>query len=266
MRITKYIVKCVREFFRQKKKPRVCSAVVVAAGNSTRMGEDKITKVLGGLPVLVRTLQAFESCDAIDEIVVVTRPDRIEEIAELCKRYEVSKVSKVVSGGATRVESSMAGAMAVREDATLIAIHDGARPFVSAELIKRTVEAAHVYSAAAPVLKSTDTLKALDERGNVVGTVDRETTARIQTPQIFDADLIKGALSKAVREKLSLTDDCSAVEALGVRVFAVEGEEDNIKLTTPRDFIIAETIISRRKRECGSDTVMMYTSLSTDEN
>ena len=245
MRISGYIVKCVREYFRQKKKVRVCSAVIVAAGNSTRMGEDKITKLLGDLPVLVRTLRAFEDCDAIDEIVVVTRPDRIEELAGLCRQYELSKVSKVVSGGATRVESSLAGVMAVREDATLIAIHDGARPFVTPELIRRTVEAAHIYSAAAPVVKSTDTLKALDECGNVVGTVDRETTARVQTPQVFDADLIKGALSKAVRKNLPLTDDCSAVEALGVRVFAVEGEEDNIKLTTPRDFLIAETIMNK---------------------
>ena len=246
MRIVKYIKKCIREYFRQNKKPLSCSAVIVAAGSSTRMGEDKIMKSLGGLPTIVRTLRAFDNCSVIDEIVVVTRAEKLSELSDLCRHYEITKVSKVVCGGATRMESSLIGAMNVRDDAALIAIHDGARPFVSDDLIKRTVEAAHIYSAAAPVLRSTDTLKALDKRGAVVGTVDRETTARVQTPQIFDADLIKGALSKAVREKLPLTDDCSAVEALGVRTYTVEGDEDNIKLTTPRDYVIAETIINRK--------------------
>ena len=228
--------------FKRKNKAPVCSAVIVAAGSSQRMGSDKLLAPLGDINVLGLSLTAFENCDAISEIVVVTRADRLAEIADLCKKYGIKKVSKVVCGGATRAESALAGVSAVKSSAELIAIHDGARPFVTAELIERTINAANIYMAAAPVIKSVDTLKSIDENGFINATVNREAVVRVQTPQIFNADMIKGALTKAVIDKLPITDDCSAMEIMGIKTFTVDGDERNIKITTPADLSFAKII------------------------
>ena len=240
-------VKKITDLFREKEKDPRCSAVIVAAGSSERMGSDKLTAELGGMPVLARTLRTFEACPLVAEIVVVTRADRIEEIAELCRGFGISKVSKVLSGGATRVESALVGVSEVEPKLELIAIHDGARPLVTVELIERTIRAAQAYHAAVPVIPSTDTLKIVDAKGFVAGTVDRASTFRVQTPQVFKAEFIKGALTKAMEKELPLTDDCSAVEMMGVKTVTVPGDEDNIKLTTPRDMILAEAILKARE-------------------
>ena len=231
---------------KKKEKPPVCSVVIVAAGSSQRMGGDKLTMKLGAAPVLGRTILAFENSPLVDEIILVTRADRLEEIADLCHRNGMHKVRQVVSGGATRMESALAGVSAVRHGAEYIAIHDGARPLVSQELIERTLYAAQKYRAAAPAVASVDTLKAIDEKGFVLGTVDREGIRRVQTPQIFEADLIKGALTKAVSKGLALTDDCSAMDMMGVKTFLVEGEPSNLKITTPDDLVMAEAIVNAR--------------------
>lgn len=223
-----------------------CAAVIVAAGSARRMGTDKIFTALGGLPVLVRTVRAFAENELIDEIVVVTRKDMLEHAADLVHKYEIPKVSKVILGGQSRVESCLAGVSEVSHRASLIAIHDGARPLVSQRVIRETVRAAESWNAAAPVVKSTDTLKRLDDKGVILGSVDRETIYRVQTPQVFRADLIKGALTEAMHRNLPITDDCSAMELLGIPTHTVEGDEDNLKLTTPRDMVIAEAILKNR--------------------
>lgn len=227
-------------------KPPVCSAVIVAAGSSQRMGSDKLMKKLGAMPVLARTVLAFENCPLVDEIIIVTRTERLQEIADLCHNNGLHKVRQVVSGGATRMESALAGVSAVRRGAEFIAIHDGARPLVSQELIERTIYAARKYRSAAPAIPSTDTLKAVDAKGFVAGTVDRDGIRRVQTPQVFEADLIKGALTKAVTSGLALTDDCSAMDMMGVKTFLVEGDPTNIKITTPDDLVTAEAIVNAR--------------------
>ena len=214
--------------FKKKEKKPTCSAVIVAAGSSQRMGSDKIMMKLGAMPVLARTVLAFENNEYVDEIIIVTKTDKLEEIADLCYKNGLHKVKHVVSGGATRMESALAGVSAARHGAELIAIHDGARPLVSQELI------------------STDTLKTVDEKGFICGTVDRAVTVRVQTPQVFNADFIKGALTKAVEQGLALTDDCSAMEMMGVKTFVVEGEPENIKITTPEDMVTARAIIEDR--------------------
>ena len=231
---------------KKKEKPPVCSAVIVAAGSSQRMGSDKLMKKLGAMPVLARTILAFENCPLVDEIIIVTRRDRLEEIADLCHNNGLHKVRQVVSGGATRSESALAGVSAVRHGARYIAIHDGARPLVSQELIERTIYAAQKYRAAAPAIPSTDTLKAIDDKGFAVATVDRESIRRVQTPQVFEADLIKGALTKAAASGLCPTDDCAAMDMMGVKTFLVEGEPANIKITTPEDLVTAEAIVNAR--------------------
>lgn len=227
-------------------KKQTCSAVIVAAGSAQRMGADKLMLDLGCMPVLARTLLVFENCDVVDEIIIVTRMDKVEEIATLCKKYGITKAVKVIRGGKTRMESALAGVSEVSSSASLIAIHDGARPLVTDEVIRRTVDAAKLYMAAVPVIASTDTLKTVDDDNCVIGSVDREHTVRVQTPQVFHADLIKGALSKAVSDELTLTDDCSAVEIMGVKTHTVEGDDDNIKLTTPRDVLLAQLILQNR--------------------
>lgn len=229
---------------RFQKKP-FCTAVIVAAGSSTRMGQDKMLLELAGLPVLVRTIRAFETCPCIDEIVVVTRGDRLEEIAALRERYGLYKMSKVLAGGATRVESSLIGVLGADARATLIAIHDGARPLVSREIIETTYAAALKAQAAAPVIPVKDTIKIIDG-GFVCETPPRANVAAVQTPQIFQADLIKAALTNAMEKQLPITDDCSAVEAAGLRVAVTEGSEDNLKITTPLDVQLAESILRRR--------------------
>ena len=231
---------------RKKEETPHCSAVIVAAGSSQRMGSDKLLHNLGIMPVLARTLLAFQDCDLVDEIVVVTRMEKIMEVAGLCKKYRIEKASKVISGGATRMESALAGVSEVKSRAKLIAIHDGARPLVSVELIERTIRAAAQYKAAVPAVKSVDSLKLVEDKDTVTGSVDREQVLRVQTPQVFEADLIKGALSYAAEKKLPLTDDCSAAELMGIKAHVVPGEEDNIKLTTPRDMLFAAAILKDR--------------------
>ena len=231
---------------RKKNTPPRCSAVIVAAGSSQRMGSDKIMMKLGAMPVLARTVLAFENNEYVDEIIIVTKTEKLEEIADLCYKNGLHKVRQVVSGGNTRMESALAGVSAARHGAELIAIHDGARPLVSQDLITRTIEAARKHRSAVPAIASTDTLKTVDENGYIVGTVDRASTVRVQTPQVFDADLIKGALTKAVAEGLTLTDDCSAMEMMGVKTFIVEGETENIKITTPDDLVYAKAIVESR--------------------
>ncbi len=236
----------LKELFKKTEQRNTCSAVIVAAGSAQRMGADKVMLELGCMPVLARTLLAFQNCDAIDEIIVVTRMEKVEEVASLCKKYGVTKVGKVIRGGKTRMESALAGVSEVRSNAKLIAIHDGARPLVTDEVIRRTVDAAAAYMSAVPVICSTDTLKSIDEDGLITGSVDREHTVRVQTPQVFNADLIKGALTKAVSAGLTLTDDCSAIEIMGIKTHTVDGNEDNIKLTTPRDIQLGELILKTR--------------------
>ena len=221
------------------------TAVIVAAGSSQRMGQDKLTLQICGVPVIERTLLAFEACEAVHEIIIVTRADRLEEMSEIGVRCGISKLRQVVIGGTTRAESSLAGVTAASRGSTLIGIHDAARPLITADEIAEVYQAAQDYQAAAPVLPLKDTVKVLED-GKLVSTPPREGLAAVQTPQVFQADLIRAALTDAVEKKLAITDDCSAVEAMGLPIHAVEGWEDNLKITTPLDVVIAEEIIRRR--------------------
>ncbi|MEG2119386.1 MAG: 2-C-methyl-D-erythritol 4-phosphate cytidylyltransferase [Pseudoflavonifractor sp.] len=223
-----------------------CAAVVPAAGSSVRMeGQDKLLLTLGDDPVLVHTLRALESSACIREIVVVTRQDLIVPVARLCGDYGLDKVSKVVAGGASRTESVLAGVREVSERAELIAIHDGARPLVTAEVIYGAVLRAAECGAAAPAVPMKDTVKQA-EKGFVTATPDRETLFAVQTPQVFEAALIYGALQKSVTDGAVLTDDCSAVERLGMSVALTKGSYENIKITTSVDLLMAEAILQGR--------------------
>ena len=229
------------ETLRQILPLRYCGAVIVAAGSASRMGGiDKVMAPLQGEPMLVRTVRTFQESDVIREIVIVTRKDLIAQVKLLCAGFD--KVKTVVEGGADRPASVAAGLDALSGKVALAAIHDGARPLISLEVIERTVRAANTYSAAAPAIPVKDTIKTV-KGGIVAETPDRSKLRAVQTPQVFDLDLLLGALKNAADKKLSLTDDCSAVEAMGMSVKIVEGDERNIKVTTPLDLKIARMLL-----------------------
>ena len=217
-----------------------CGAVIVAAGNASRMGGiDKVMAPLAGEPMIVRAVRQFQDSEVIKKIVIVTREDLILPISSLCSGFD--KVTAVVAGGKTRQESVRLG-LNVLEGMKLVAVHDGARPLVSWQVIDRTVRAAHSFGAAAPAIPVKDTIK-VERGGLVAATPDRAHLRAVQTPQVFDFDLLRGALGKAEKEGTQVTDDCSAVENLGMSVKLVEGEERNIKVTTPLDLKIAELLL-----------------------
>jgi 2-C-methyl-D-erythritol 4-phosphate cytidylyltransferase len=200
---------------------------------------------LGAMPVLVHTLYALQDSPCIDQIVVVTRSDLLVEVSQLCKTYRLDKVTKVVVGGAERTHSVWAGLQEIPTDAALIAIHDGARPLVRQEVIDAVVSRAAETGAAAPAVPVTDTIKRA-ENGLAVETVDRSALWAVQTPQVFEAGLIRAAVEKAVADQVLLTDDCAAVERLGMKVSLTEGSRDNIKITTPFDLLLGEAILEAR--------------------
>lgn len=226
-------------------KLKYCGAVIVAAGTASRMGGiDKVMAPIGGEPMIVRTVRQFQNCDAVKEIVVVTRPDLIVPIMDLC--HDFSKLKAVVVGGDSRDASVSLGLNTLSCKCKLVAVHDGARPFASWQLIDRVIRAAHTYSAAAPAIPVKDTIKVVGG-GLVKSTPDRSTLRAVQTPQVFDFALLRGALKKAKQDGLAITDDCSAVEHLGMSVKIVEGDERNIKITTPLDLKLAEMILEELK-------------------
>ena len=224
-----------------------CSVVIAAAGASQRMeGENKLLLPLGGKPVLAHTLQAIDRSPSVREIIIAAREEDMVRFADLCKAWGITKPVKVVLGGKTRAESVLRAAMEANEDADLIAVQDGARPLVTPELIERVIEAARVNFAAAPAVPVKDTVKVAAD-GVVRGTPDRSTLFAVQTPQVFDAQLLRAALQSAVTAGVKLTDDSSAVERIGKEIYLTDGDEGNIKITTPLDLFLAETILEKRE-------------------
>ena len=227
--------------FRKKKKKAgpLCSAVIVAAGASSRMGFDKLLADVGGMPVLVRCMEVFQQAPSVSEIVVVTREELVPEVARLCQEFQLTKVTKVIRGGENRTQSARLGTLEANPDVPLIAIHDGARPFVTVQVIENAVAQAGKNGAAAPAVPVKDTIKTAKD-GVVEQTLDRAQLYAVQTPQVFDASLIRAALQKALDDGVELTDDCAAVERLGMKVVLTAGDERNIKLTTPVDLLLGE--------------------------
>lgn len=230
-------------WFRKKRvqKPP-CSAVVVAAGSSTRMGGDKLLLPLDGEPVIVHTLRAVSAAPSVGEIVLVTREDQLVLMSQLCRDHGLNKVIKVVRGGESRAKSARLGTLECSRDAQVIAIHDGARPFASIQVIEDAISQALKSGAACPAVPVKDTVKVAVD-GVVESTPDRETLFCVQTPQVFEASLIRAALQKALDDGAEITDDCTAVERLGMKVVLTQGDERNIKLTTPMDMATAEGML-----------------------
>ena len=254
----------------QGKSVPPCSMIVAAAGSSCRMGgQDKLFAPLAGVPVLTRTLRAIDRAELVSEIVVAAQEERMEAVADLCAAAALHKKVKVVKGGASRTESVLAAALECDPRAELIAIHDGARPLttqneinqvillalqkgaatlgVRPEMIDEMIRAGWQTQAAAPSTPVTDTVKVADDDRWVASTPDRSTLYAVQTPQVFQANILKAALQAALASGEPVTDDCAAVERLGKRVWLAEGDVENIKITTPVDLIIVEALLRQRE-------------------
>lgn len=231
---------------REARRPR-CAALVAAAGSASRMGGvDKQLTELDGVPVLVRTLLALENARRVDTIVVAAREDQLVEISRLCREYGISKCAKVVRGGENRVHSVLLAALEAG-DAELLAVQDGARPLTTPQLIDEVIALAERCGAAAPAVPVKDTVKQVRSDGAVERTLDRSALRAVQTPQVFQADLLKAALQSALESDAAVTDDCGAVERLGKTVYLTEGDETNLKITTPADLILAEALLRARE-------------------
>ena len=231
---------------KQSNKPFV-SAVIVSAGSSSRMGGvNKQFLDLNGLPVIARSISAFQENCLIDEIIIVTRECDIEKISCLVKQNSYTKVSQIIVGGSTRQESVLNGIYACSADCEFIAVHDGARPLVTQKAISDTVCNAFKYLASAAAVRVKDTVKTVDADGFITATPDRTFMRFVQTPQVFEKKLYMNAVN-SVADSSGFTDDCMLIEAFGKKVFLTEGDYENIKITTPEDISFAKVFLDRRK-------------------
>lgn len=220
--------------------------VIVAAGSSSRMqGTDKQFSLLGGIPVLARTLRAFENSPIIGEITVVTRNEKIADIKKLGERYAVSKLKNLVEGGASRAESVRNGISLYRGKAEKILVHDGARPLVTEKIIRDVAEALKIYDSVTCAVKVKDTIKEVNAQGISVNTPDRSALFAVQTPQGVNVDIFLKTTENADMSRF--TDDTSVMEFAGVSTFIVEGDYKNIKITTPEDIDVAEALAGQKE-------------------
>lgn len=237
-------------FGRKEEKPYVC-AIVLAAGSSTRMmGMDKILTEINGLPVVAYSLLAMQMCSYVDEIIVACSRDSLIDVSDVCKNLAIDKATKVINGGATRQESVLRAALECSAKTKFALVHDGARPVISPEMIERVCKKAFEYNGhcatlAVPVV---DTIKIVRD-GLGQETLPRAELFAIQTPQVTDIALLKGALTFARDNKILVTDDCAAVELLGVKPAIVEGSYQNIKITTQSDLEVAAVFLERMDSE-----------------
>lgn len=226
------------------------SVIIAAAGNSTRYGTGKSKQflLLEGIPVLIKSVQAFEQIDEVKEIIITARKQDFDVIESFLQQYNIKKVKSVVEGGATRQDSIAAAVKKVSEETEIIAVHDGARPLVSKETIIGVIEKAVEKGAAACAVPVKDTIKIIDSSGKIVTTPDRASLRAVQTPQVFDFALYKEAIDKAVSESKQYTDDCQLIESMGHPVYLTDGDYENIKITTPDDLLVAEKFLSERRK------------------
>jgi 2-C-methyl-D-erythritol 4-phosphate cytidylyltransferase len=209
-------------------------------------GENKLLLPLNGIPVLARTLMALRDAALVDEIVVAAREEDLLAVGDLCKLYGVSKPTRVIRGGDTRTASVLAAALECNRDAAFIAVHDGARPLAEPAFIDAVIAQVYRTNAVVPAVPVKDTIKVVRD-GYVDHTPDRECLRAIQTPQVFDAQLLRAALQAAADSGEAITDDCAAVERLGKQVYLTDGSYENMKITTPEDIALAEAILRRRE-------------------
>lgn len=224
------------------------SAVIVAAGRGRRMGFDKIMAPLHGKPVLYWSMLAFQQCEDCNEIIIVTREDAIPQVQKLAQSEKLTKVQKVVAGGAERHLSVWNGLQAVNTDGcTYVAIHDGARPLITAKLITDCRALAEKHGAACCAAPIPDTVKRASYDQVVTDSVDRQNLWAMQTPQIFSSGLILQAYASLMAHNEMVTDEVSAIQKIGKRVALMQNDDYNFKITYPRDLLMAEQVMDIRE-------------------
>lgn len=222
--------------------------IIVAGGKGTRMGGDvkKQYLCIGNKEILAHTIEAFEKMEEVTEIVVVVGKEDIDYVSkDICQRYSYTKVKHIVAGGKERKDSVWNGIEALSEDMSYIIVHDGARPFIKAEHVRRCLEKAKEKGASILAVPVKDTIKQVGISGKIEGTPERSTLWSVQTPQIFERGLLIEAHINGKENQLEVTDDSMLVEALGHNVWVVEGDYTNIKITTPEDLIIGEVFVEK---------------------
>ncbi|HOB11917.1 MAG TPA: 2-C-methyl-D-erythritol 4-phosphate cytidylyltransferase [Syntrophomonadaceae bacterium] len=228
--------------------------VIAAAGAGSRMGSriNKQYLLLNQRPVLAYSLDIFEQFDAVDEIVIVARSSEIGYCEqEIVNKYNYRKVSRVVAGGPERQDSVWAGLSHLSDQTAYVAVHDGARPLLSLDLLQALYQEARRWGAAIPGVIARDTLKMIDRDSFVGQTLDRNIVVAVQTPQIFQFHELKRAYQEAFYDNFRATDDASLFERYIGRVKVVAGQYDNLKITTPEDIIIAESLLKARRHSKG---------------
>jgi 2-C-methyl-D-erythritol 4-phosphate cytidylyltransferase len=222
------------------------TAIIVAAGDSRRMGFDKLFATIAGRPVIAHTIRAFERANSVDEIVVIARADRHGEIEKIVCDENFKKARSIVPGGKHRQDSVRAGLSQLEATTKYVAVHDAARPLITSEQIELVFEQCRIHAAASLAEPISDTLKYAGPEFFVTGSVDRHQLYAMQTPQIFERQLIEDAYRAVYAEDASVTDEVSAVERLGRKVFLVPNQDLNFKITYPRDLALAEFVLKQR--------------------
>jgi 2-C-methyl-D-erythritol 4-phosphate cytidylyltransferase len=224
----------------------VLTAIIVAAGDSRRMGFDKLFAAIAGKPVIAHTISAFERANSVNGIIVVAREDRHDEIKTMAGDENFKKVRSIIPGGKYRQDSVRAGLEHLDSATRWVAVHDAARPLVTPEQIERVFQQCANHAAAALAEPVNDTLERADSNLLVSASVDRDQLYAMQTPQVFERQLIEEAYRAVYAENISVTDEVSAVERLGREVVLVLNDDFNFKVTYPRDLPVAEFILKQR--------------------
>lgn len=221
------------------------AAIIVAAGRSERMGKqvDKAFVALGARPVVAHAIRSFELCQDIDTIVLVVRKNRLDAARGMCQMFGFAKVHHILAGGTRRQDSVMAGLEALDGDATIVAVHDGARPCVTPEVISETIRVARRSGTAVAATKVNDTIKYVERGLTVTRTIDRSKLWAVQTPQTFKVSVLNDAFAAVTKKRAVVTDEASAVELAGGKVRLVESPATNIKITTVADLSIAAALL-----------------------
>jgi 2-C-methyl-D-erythritol 4-phosphate cytidylyltransferase len=222
------------------------TAIIVAAGDSRRMGFDKLFAMIAGKPVIAHTIQAFERAACVGEMIIAARKDRLDEIKAIVRDENFKTVRSIIPGGKHRQDSVRAGLDHLSAATRYIAVHDAARPLITADQIELVFEQCRIYAAATLAEPITDTLKYADTEFSVTGSVDRNQLYAMQTPQVFERRLIEDAYRSVYAENASVTDEVSAVERLGRKVILVPNQDLNFKITYPRDLALAEFVLMQR--------------------
>jgi 2-C-methyl-D-erythritol 4-phosphate cytidylyltransferase len=222
------------------------TAIIVAGGSSQRMGFDKLLAPLGGRPVVAYSIAAFEQTESVTHIVLVGRAERLSDYEEIVRAEGFAKVFAVVPGGARRQDSVRLGLQQLNAATEFVAVHDAARPLVSPGLIERVFQLARTHGGAASATPVIDTLKRVDADHFVTEGVERVRLFAVQTPQIFERDLLEKAYRAVFDAAVEVTDEISAVERTGAKIALLPNEEPNFKITSPADLPLAEFVLRQR--------------------